>query len=161
MEAATESVVSTFALESLSGDLAEFMVNQLRALPKPWTVMSEAEQREMIERTRVGAERAVRNMVTLLASDGRPSIEGALEKFDGDSKRLVLKVSVPHHGANADRIFGLVGGRVLIVHADAAPYLGGGEDIAPDPDQPGIFDGDNVAPFRNRDSVDHSSEPSE
>lgn len=138
--------------DTLYGDLRDAILDRLRAMPKPWTVMSETEQTEMIE----GVERAARHLVysavNLIAANGRPVIRAQVEQCTAkDGIKAVLRVS--QFDELRHELFDAVGKSALIVVADAEPYLGEKEPAKPDPDQPTLpepSDDGEVRQFRAR-----------
>lgn len=148
-QSADALLVST---DTLRGDLRDAVLDRLRAMPKPWTVMSEQEQREMIE----GVERVSRHLVTqavqLIASNGHPHMQAVLERMVAkDGLQITLKAS--RHDPLRHDVFDALGGPAMIVLASSEQYLGERGPAKPDPDQPPLpeIDGDeNVKPMRGR-----------
>lgn len=156
MSEAAEAIIDDdgFDLETLRGDLRDALLGRLRTMPKPWTVMSETEQQELIDGCVQMADNLVRKTVDMIASDGRKSITGTLEQYtEKDEIKAVLKF--PSHAEHADVLHEMVGGRVLLVGSDPSAYLGEKAEARPDPEQPEIFeegDAENVAQFKGRDA---------
>lgn len=139
---------------TLYGDLRDAILDRLRAMPKPYTVMSEAEQREMIEGVERASAHLVDQAVKLIAANGKPTITATVEQCTAkDGIKVVLTAS--RHDPLRYELLDAVGKSALIVVADAVPYMGERELAKPDPDQPelpvGGNNGGDVRPFRSRD----------
>lgn len=59
------------AKETLTGDIAAFLIDRLRQFPKPYQQMSEKEQGEQIEMAKTAARELVSKAVGIVASGGR------------------------------------------------------------------------------------------
>lgn len=143
--------------DTLFGDLRDAILDRLRAMPKPYTVMSEAEQLEMIEGVERVSRHLVHQAVTLIAANGRPVISATVDQcVVKDGIKVVLKVS--QSDPMRYELLDAVGRFALIVVADPEPYLGEREAAKPEPDQPPLpgagEDGGDVRPFRGRQKTD-------
>lgn len=143
--------------DTLVGDLRDIILSRLRAMPKPWTVMSEAEQQDMIYGVENAARTLVNDAVNLIASNGNPCVRAMVEQaVFKDGLKVVLSAS--KHDERRHELADAVGASVLVVITDAAKYGGEQSPARPDPDQPdmigeddGESDGENVKPFKGRD----------
>lgn len=138
---------------TLMGDLRDALLDRLKGMPKPWTVMSEAEQRDMI----FGCERVATHLVTqavrLIAANGHPSIQAELDSCTvKDGIKAVLNLS--KHDPMRHELTDAVGKTVMVVVADIEPFMGQSKEAKPDPDQttlPGTGGEENVKPFKGKD----------
>ena len=146
--------------DTLFGDLRDAILARLRAMPKPWTVMSENEQTDMIE----GVERVSRHLVfqavKLIAANGHATIHATLVQCAmKDGIKVVLEVS-KHDQMRHELMDAVVAGASAhIVLADADAFLGEREPAKADPDQP-IIPGvtDNVKQLRGKKNRDKHPE---
>lgn len=69
------------AKETLTGDIAAFLIDRLRQFPKPYQQMSEKEQKEQIEMAKEAARNLVSNAVNIVASAGRKTVKAKLIKY--------------------------------------------------------------------------------
>lgn len=128
-----QQTVAGLAAETLTGDIATFLTDRIKHLPKVWAQMTENEQREVIDSAIMAAGHLVREAVTIIAADGRTTLQANLEKIEvKDGLKAVLALS--RHDEHRHEMIDSVGKAVLIVVADAAQYSGG-EVPKPDPDQ--------------------------
>lgn len=137
---------------TLLGDLRDALLDRLRAMPKPWTVMSQGEQQELIE----GCTRVATHLVTeatrIIAANGFPVISGKLVKVqvkDG----MQLQIDVSRHDPQRLTVIDSVERPVLIVVAEPDMFMGEKAPAKPDekPDVEKTGDA-NVAPFKGRDA---------
>jgi hypothetical protein len=132
VEKRVELVMSS---DTLMGDIRDVILDRLKAMPKPWTVMSENEQRDLIYGVESAAENLIRRAALLIAANGYPIIEGRVEQSAlKDDIKTVVRVS-KHH---PDRLSLLdaAGHSCIIVIADVAQFMGERAPAEPDPEQP-------------------------
>jgi len=137
--------------DTLLGDLRDAMLARLKAMPKPWTTMSENEQREMIGGVERAAAHLISQAVELIAANGQPVIRATVDSCHiKDGLKVTLKASL--HDAQRHKMTDAVGKSVLIVVADTQPFEGETAPAKPDPQAPPLplGDGDNVAGFKPR-----------
>lgn len=151
MTEAARVAQAEFATDTLYGDLRDAVLARLKAMPKPWTVMSEQEQWDMITGVERACEHLIRTAVDLIAANGHAVIRGTLEQaVVKDGIKAVLKLS--QHDAQRHELTDAVGGAVLLVVANYNAFMGARGPAKPDPDQPVLpmGDGGNVAPLKPR-----------
>ena len=125
----------TLVSDTLMGDLRDAILDRLRAMPKPWTVMSEAEQRDMISGVHRVASHLVDQAVTLIAANGQRTIRAMVYQcVIKDEMKIVLKAN--RHDAQRLEMIDAVGSVALIAFADREPFMGERGPAKPDPDQP-------------------------
>lgn len=136
--AAEERIV--LETETLYGDLRDAILDRLRNLPKPWTALSEGQQREWISGVEQVARHTVTTAVRIVSAQGRPTIVAEVDQITAkDGLKVVLKTS-----RQDENIVGLnraLGKSVLIVITDADSFMGEREPAKPDPDQPDLTPG--------------------
>ena len=76
------------AKETLTGDIAAFLIDRLRAFPKPYQQMSEKEQGEQIEMAKSAARELVSKAVGIVASGGRKTVQAEMGKITGTGCQL-------------------------------------------------------------------------
>lgn len=139
--------------DTLFGDLRDAVLDRLRAMPKPWTVMSEDEQREMIEGVERVSRHLVHSAVLLIAANGRASIPVTVEKCTAkDGIQVVLQAS--RQDPLRFELLDAVGRSALLIVADSEAYMGEKTAAKPDPAQPALpgtaGEPGEVKPFRGR-----------
>ena len=130
------------AIDSVAGDLATWLIDRVRHLPKTWEQMTAEEQQGWIDAAQSAAEHAARQTVNIVAADGRKIIYATLGdgKIPSDvAKPIEFKITIPRSDAQRHVAMDHVGQRVLLVVADAAECMGGDMPEA-DPDQPSMLD---------------------
>lgn len=145
-----ERVDTLVESSTLMGDLRDALLDRLRAMPKPYTVMSEREQQELID----GCERVAKHLVShataLIAANGFPSIKGTLVKVqvkDG----MQLQVDVSRHDPQRLTVIDNVDRPVVMVIAEPEMFMGEKAPAKPEPKPEIESDGENVKPFKGKD----------
>lgn len=132
------------AASHVAGDLLSALVDELRTLQKPWQATSEFEQRDVIDRLRRRVRSNVATACRLIAAADRPTLDAIVDQVvfkDGVKAVLTMSKANPSVHDLADA----AGSEVLIVVSGAEGFMGGVDDVQPDPDQPVLFDEDNAA----------------
>lgn len=137
--------------DTLFGDLRDAILDRLKAMPKPWTVMSETEQRDMIYGVESATTHLIHAAVNLVAANGHPTIKATFESATvKDGLKAVLQLS--RHDPMRHELIDTVGKAVVIVVADAEQFMGQKAPAKPDPREPPLPLGDdNVRPFQPKD----------
>lgn len=138
---------------TLLGDVRDALLDRLRAMPKPWTVMSQDEQKDLIEGCTRVASHLVTEATRIIAANGFPVIQGRLVKVqvkDG----MQVQVDVSRHDPQRLTVIDSVDRPVLLVVAEPDMFMGEKAPAKPDAKPPvNQPDGDgNVAPFKGRDA---------
>ena len=94
------------AKETLTGDIAAFLIDRLRQFPKPYQQMSEKEQGEQIEMAKTAARELVSKAVGIVASGGRKTVQAELGKITVDKG---LKCEIKASVAYADELIAVAG----------------------------------------------------
>ena len=121
------------AKETLTGDIAAFLIDRLRAFPKPYQQMSEREQSEQIEMAKSAARELVSKAVGIVASGGRKTVQAEMGKITVDKGlKCEIKASVAYAGKP-----------ILIVTNSDDEFTGGENNLKADPDQREMFNNCN------------------
>lgn len=145
-----ERVFEILDSSTLRGDLRDALLDRLKTMPKPWTVLSEAEQAELI----AGCDRVAMSLVTravcLIAANGFTALPGILEKVTvKDGMQVVVQLSRkdPHRHELIDTM----GNSVMVVIAQADMFMGEQGPAKPDPRMTvDPSTGEVVTPFKPR-----------
>ena len=129
------------AKQTLTGDIATFLIDRLRQFPKPYQQMSEAEQGEQIEMAKRAACELVNKAVNIVASGGRKTVQAEMGKITVDKG---LKCEIKANVAYADELISVAGKPILIVTNSDDEFTGGGENLKADPDQREMFNNCNA-----------------
>lgn len=127
---------ANLAKETLTGDIAAFLVDRLRQLPKPWQQMSEKEQDEQIDRAKDAARNLVAETVKIVSSGGRRTVQAELGKITVDKG---IKAEIKVNTAYADELIAVQGKAILIVTNSDDEFTGGESKLKADPDQREMF----------------------
>lgn len=128
------------AKDTLTGDIATFLIDRVRQFPKPYRQMSEREQVEQIEMAKRAAETLVAEAVKIIASGGRKTVPAELGKITVDKG---LKAEIKANISYADELISVAGKPILIVTNSDDEFTGGGENLKADPDQREMFNNCN------------------
>lgn len=128
------------AKETLTGDIAAFLIDRLRAFPKPYQQMSEREQSEQIEMAKSAARELVSKAVGIVASGGRKTVQAEMGKITVDKG---LKCEIKASVAYADELIAVAGKPILIVTNSDDEFTGGENNLKADPDQREMFNNCN------------------
>lgn len=129
-------------LDSLVFDIRDFLLEQIKVRPKPWSATSEGEQRDVAAACEHAATELVRKAVEAIRADARDPIRALVTKVTlGDDIQITLKAK-PFTPEESDAaVMGLHhahGKHVLITVASADDYTGGQRDPEVDPDAPAL-----------------------
>ena len=139
------------ALDTMRGDLRSGILDRMRGMPKPWTVLSEFEQNTMIQSIDRLATNMVRQCLAMVAGQGFESTQGVLIQAKMKNA-LQIQIDFSRHDRLRHAIQDAVGEEVTIVLVNAEAFMGERESDEPEPDQPALIDGEgNVATFRGKD----------
>lgn len=139
----TEDFPRIHATETLGTDLLGALLDEIKILPKPWQMLPQHQQNEIIDRLRERVKENVQRAVTIIAQDTRVTVTATLKevKFQGGIEaKLVLSKANQHRLDLADN----VGEQVLVVIMPAEHFTNGMDDVQGDADQPDILANDDV-----------------
>lgn len=120
----------------LLGDLIRFCVDEMKKLPMGWAVLPEKQQKEVIDRLAESCEKAVTQVVELIAANDRPHVICSLESVTfKDGVKMQLEIS--KMAANRHELADAQGSMVVLVIPRVSDHLQG-DRPKPMPDQPGL-----------------------
>lgn len=122
------------ATATVTGDVRDFLLDRVKTMGKPWTAMSEDDQRDQIYACKSAAEHLVRTVVQVIAAAGRKVIVGQLVKVNVKDK-IQAQVDFSKLDEQRHELFDSVGTPVLLVVADAEQFTGERAPAEPIPDQ--------------------------
>ena len=122
------------AAKTLSGDIRDFLLDRVKNLGKPWPAMTEQEQRDQIMAAKEAAVRLVRKTAELIAAEGRKAMVGQLVKVQIKDK-IQCQIDFAKTDECRHELFDSQGLSVLLVVADAQPFIGERGPAEASPDQ--------------------------
>jgi hypothetical protein len=146
MEAMADEL--TLNTDELVFDVRDFILDTIKARPKPWSGTSQAEQRDVAAACEHAAKELVRKVAESIASNGVQSIRVLLTKVNMGTDIVISgKVKVFDEGEEDAAVLQLhraIGKHVMLTRASADDYSGGDREPTTDPDEPGFgFEGDD------------------
>lgn len=127
---------ANLAKETLTGDLRDKLLDNMRNLPDVWQKLNEKAQQEQIDRATAQAEDLVNQAVKLIASGGRKTVPAKLEKLtlkDG------CKVEMTCSSSRIGELAPVLNNDVLIVTNSDDEFHGQKAPAKADPDQTEMF----------------------
>ena len=143
----------------LVGDIRDTFLDIVKNRPKPWSQMSQIEQRDLVKAAQTMARTFVRKVVLVVAQEDKITVDGTLKGYTGKGGLFTLKIEARGDQETALELFKMDGHSVVITSADAAPFNGQKSDVETDPDQPEIPFSDPSA--EEVDLEEAAEEPSE
>ena len=119
--------------ETLSGDIRDWMLDQLRRVDKPWTKLSEGEQRRIIEGAGDMGRQAVRRALDIFLDYDFPTLAVSVGKYTG--KDGTLKAEFTCQDTDANLVAVARAGRAVLVIAEPDSFFGEQQAAHPEPDQ--------------------------
>ncbi len=120
--------------EKPAGYLVGRLLDEWKAQPRPWQQMSEAEQRQALERLRAAVREAVQAVALNVISERRVWWAGQLDSESANVDKAKLTV-VGHNTEQFLDIVEALGRPCVVVVASAEAYMGGLHDARADRDQ--------------------------
>lgn len=137
-----DETVSNVAKETMVGDLRDVCLQIIRdpkLTGKAWKDMTEAQQRDVAQTITDRVSDAVVRGVQIIAANGQRQIIGTLEQVVvKDGIKAVLKCS--QHDELRHELMDAAGDAVAIVLTGAEEFIGVGEKVKIDKDQPDLVD---------------------
>jgi hypothetical protein len=126
-------------------DVRDFLLDTIKARPKPWSATSQAEQRDVAAACEHAGRELVRKIVEAVASNGVDSIRVLLTKVNAGGEDIVLTGKVKFIDADPaekDRailsLHHAIGKFVMLTRASAEDYAGGDREAETDADEPDL-----------------------
>lgn len=135
------------ATDEMVFDVRDFLLDTIKARPKPWSGTSQAEQRDVAAACEHAAKELVRKVAEAVASNGVQSIRVLLTKVNMGSD-IVISGKVKTFGEEEEdaavlQLHRAIGKHVMLTRASADDYSGGDREAETDADEPGFgFEGD-------------------
>lgn len=129
-------------------DVRDFLLDTIKARPKPWSGTSQAEQRDVAAACEHAAKELVRKVVEAVASNGVQSIRVLLTKVNMGTD-IVISGKVKTFGEEEEdravlQLHRAIGKHVMLTRASADDYAGEGREAETDPDEPDFgFEGED------------------
>ncbi len=128
----TQSIAS----DSMGKDLLAFLVQEFKALQKPWQQLSELEQNEVLDRARFMVETIVHDAISILSGNGWVSVLADIEGIAiKDHVKVTLKVSRGNSEIAMHELYGSRNQPCRVVLCSPEPYTGGMDAIKGEADQ--------------------------
>jgi hypothetical protein len=123
-------------LETLSGDLRDILLMNIRDMKRPWSLLTEDEQRDLAGRLELGANDLIRRIVRMVTDFDFPQAVVALGevKIKGE-KGIEAKISCANIEHNRSTLGEAVGDMVLLLCVSSDQFMNERAPAAIDPDQ--------------------------
>lgn len=125
----------------LVNDARDFMLDQIKVRPKPWSATSQAEQRDVAAACEHAATELVRKVVEALRSEDVAPIRAVLESYsEKDGIKATLKVKTYSDDEGLAAVVGLhkAQGKMVLVTVASVDDYRGDRAAETDPDEPGL-----------------------
>ncbi|MEJ7831283.1 MAG: hypothetical protein WKF79_00070 [Nocardioides sp.] len=120
-------------------DVRDFLIEQIKARPKPWSSTSQAEQRDVAAAAEHAAKEVVRKIVEAVAARGASPVRVLLTKVTLGSDMVIagkVKTFSPEEeNAAVDTLHKAIGKHVLLTVASTDDFTGGGREAETDADE--------------------------
>jgi len=127
------------AADTLSGDLASFLIDNIRNLESAYRYLPESEQRRLITAASESARYVVERAVAIIASKGRAAIPIRVKKVENDGDKIKVTIEANKEDEHRHALFDAAGSLAFLTVADPEEFLGG-EEPQPTPDQGDLID---------------------
>lgn len=135
-------------IESLAGDLRDAMLMRVRDIKRPWSMLTEEEQRDLANGMELASRQLVRGAVRLLTAWDWPRAVvhlGEIKIVGGDKSRIEGKIVADNIEVNRNTLGDHVNSTVMLVMVDPETFMGEKGPAEVDPDQPELPGGDKEA----------------
>lgn len=123
-----------FASETLTGDVRDALLGQIRALQKPYARCGQSEQQDIIDHAAQVARNLVEGAVSLIAAHGRNVIHATVDSLNvKDGIKAVVKCA--NVQSSLVELGDAVGKTVFLVVADRDSFTGERAPVGAAPDQ--------------------------
>ena len=124
--------------ETLTGGLRDALLMRVRQLKRPWSMLTEDEQRNLADELEGVAEHLVRQAVSLVSDYEWPRVDARLGdvKITGGDKPIDAKIAVENTEVHRTALGDHVGDKCVILMVDPETFHGEREAARVDPDQP-------------------------
>ena len=125
----------TFAADTLTGNVASFLVDRLRDPEFAYRYLNEEQQMEVIADANRAARELVVHVVNIIAADGRDTIPVQVKQVSNDGDKVKVVIEAAKWDEHRHALFDAAGHSARLTVADAERYEGG-EGPKATPDQP-------------------------
>lgn len=136
-ELAPETIINIAEAESLAGDIRDALLTHVRSIKVPWAMLAEDEQQNAIDAIENTAKTAVRQIASIIATRGLPSIVVGVSKWtvkDG----IKLEVEASSIVENIHKLAEHGSSSAVLVLAEPSMYMGERAPAKADKDQPDL-----------------------
>lgn len=118
--------------DNVAGELVDCLLTEIKMLSQPWSATPKEQQQQILERLQSYVGNAVRTSVRLIAGDGNPAMNVAVDQVVfKDGVKVVLKTVLKPEAAHV--LADMEGKAVVLVACDPDAYMGGiGDDRTDD-----------------------------
>jgi hypothetical protein len=138
--------VSDLQIETLAGDVRDAMLMRVREMKRPWSMMTEDEQRDIANGLEQAARHLTRAAVRVLTNWEWPRVVvtlGEIKIIGGDKARIEGKIVAPNVDEYRNVLGEHAGQQVMILAVDSETFMGEREPVEINPDQPEFPDGED------------------
>jgi len=128
--------VIDFAQNELVGKLLHVVVSQLDSLKDPWHLTSEVNQETRIENMRSVITTAVIDAVKIIATERVPAMAVSLGKVEFGADGIKATITLSRSASGRHELADKTGSTVFLQLAEPERFIGGGEKVRGEPDQP-------------------------
>jgi hypothetical protein len=133
----TMAVEAEFESGTLVGDIRDLIVGIFKERPKPWSQMSQSQQRDVGKMAEAVAEKVIRKAVRVIAEQDDITVHAALKSYSsGDGFDIKLKAASDEE--TALQLYRLQGHDVVLISADSNRFKGQKKPIDTQPDEPDL-----------------------
>jgi len=128
-----------FTSGTLVGDIRDVLIDTFKNRPKPWSQLSEGEQRDLAKALENVAKTVIKKTVLVVAEQDEISVTATVKGYS--AKGGVFKINAEARGDEdtAQQLFGMDGHDVVIMSADSQRFTGQRKDPEVQPDQAALF----------------------
>lgn len=128
--------IKTIASASMGKDLLAFLVQEFKAMPKPWQQLSESEQNDVLDRARYMVETIVHDAIEIVTAGEWVSVLADVENIAiKDHVKVTLKIARSNSEESMHELYNSRNQACRIVLASAEQYIGGMDEIKGESDQ--------------------------
>ena len=133
----TADVAERFQLDTLAGDIRDWMLERLRweQDKRPWTERSEDEQQNTIDEAFAHSKLIVSRAVRMIAADKRDPISARVKDVKADGDKIQASVIIDKTDPDRHALFDAAGSSVFMMVIDPEDYEGEREPHPINPDQ--------------------------
>lgn len=133
--------VSELQIETLAGDLRDNLLLRIRDMKRPWSALTEEEQRDLANGLEMSARDLVRRTVRLLTAWEWPRCVvklGDIKIVGGDKARIEGKIEAANLEEYRNVLGDHVGTMVTLIMIDSESFMGERGPADVDPDEPNL-----------------------